>query len=84
MPQTRLTLIDTSSWIEALRRGGRAEVVQNRDVSAERSLITSILALPPVVENLSHEFLVAQAPRQTYLIANSLRNSAGATILMSP
>ena len=26
MPQTRLTLIDTSSWIEALRRGGRAEV----------------------------------------------------------
>ena len=26
MPRTRLTLIDTSSWIEALRRSGRAEV----------------------------------------------------------
>jgi len=26
MPRTRLTLIDTSSWIEALRRNGRAEV----------------------------------------------------------
>ena len=26
MPQARLTLIDTSSWIEALRRSGRAEI----------------------------------------------------------
>ena len=47
MPQTRLTLIDTSSWIEALRRSGRAEVRERvaRLMSEGRAAWCDLVAL---------------------------------------
>jgi hypothetical protein len=47
MPRTRLTLIDTSSWIEALRRTGRAEVRERvaRLMSEGRAAWCDLVAL---------------------------------------
>ena len=47
MPQARLTLIDTSSWIEALRRSGRAEVRERvaRLMSEGRAAWCDLVAL---------------------------------------